>query len=227
MCLHLLHCVWPPAPNSVRWTGGWCVDTAARSQASSSERHELRPAEPPPGSHTPEYKVTNMSKNDIECQKEMYKMRNVCVFNSRVDWLETVCLVRVQLLPFSSILILHFITVNHGVITLITNEISTLEAFTDTQSHGSSELGAACWVTMNPLREIVEFMQNIGLKQSLKKCICFIPTYSSSCIFTDYCVLEKNQSWDLFSLLFFQIYFVLLHQIKGKSFQIKIIINVH
>lgn len=166
VCLHLPHCVWPPAPNSVRWTGGWCVGTAARSQASSSERHVLRPAEPPPGSHTPEDKVTtNMSKNDIKCQKEMHKMRNVCVFNSK-ERLETVCLVRVQPLPLSSILIFHFITVNHGVITLITNEISTLEAFTDTQSHGSSELGAACWVTINPLREIVEFMQNIGLKQS-------------------------------------------------------------
>lgn len=141
---------------------------ATHSQASSSERHGLRPAEPPPGSRTPEDKVTtNMSKNYIKCQKEMYKMRNVCVFNSRVNCLETVCLVRVQPLPFSSILILHFIRVNHGVITLITNEINTSEAFKDTQSHGSSELGAACWVTMNPLREIVEFMQNTGLKQSL------------------------------------------------------------
>lgn len=67
----------------------------------------------------------------------------------------------------SSILtILHFITANHGIRTQITNEIRTLEVFTNNQSHASCELGAAVWVTMSPLMGIVEFERNdTNLKQ--------------------------------------------------------------
>lgn len=86
------------------------------------------------------------------------------------------CSVCKQAPSLSSILmILYFITSNHGIRTQITNEIRTLEAFTDNQSHAFSELGAAFWVTMSPLREIVGFKQNkVNLKQPLK-CV-FIPT---------------------------------------------------
>lgn len=55
-------------------------------------------------------------------------------------------------------MILHFSAANHGFRTQITSEIKTLEAFTDNQSHAFSELGAAFWVTMNPLREIKGFI---------------------------------------------------------------------
>lgn len=62
-------------------------------------------------------------------------------------------------------MILHFTTANHGIRTE-TNEFRTLEAFTDTQSHACSELGAAVWVTMNSLRGIMGFkLSSINLKQ--------------------------------------------------------------
>ncbi len=42
------------------------------------------------------------------------------------------------------LMILHFTAANHGIRTQITNEIRTLEAFTDNQSHASPELGGCC-----------------------------------------------------------------------------------
>lgn len=69
----------------------------------------------------------------------------------------------------SILMILYFITANHGIRTQITNEIRTFKAFTDNQSHAFSELGAAFWVTMSQLRETVGFKQkNINLTQPLK-----------------------------------------------------------
>ncbi len=68
-------------------------------------------------------------------------------------------------------MILQFITAEHGIRTQITNEIRTLEAFTDNQSHAFSELGAGVWVTMSPFRGIVGFKQNmLNLKQP-KNCV--------------------------------------------------------
>lgn len=66
VCFRLPRCAWLPAPNSVRWTWEWCADMADRWQASSSEPHELHPAEPLPGFRTPgDGVLSHMSKNVV------------------------------------------------------------------------------------------------------------------------------------------------------------------
>lgn len=108
VCFRLPRCAWPPAPNSVRWTWEWCADMADRWQASSSEPHELHPAEPLPGFHTPGGRSS--LTHEQKCCSHVWR-------HSQPPW-DCTHMVRMQSLFYALILILHSITVNRGVITL-------------------------------------------------------------------------------------------------------------
>lgn len=120
-------------------------------------------------------RVTRRVKTSTKSVKRVGKDVKLCYKHKFLAVLICASLALTELSPVckraptlkSILMILHFSTANHGIRTQITNEIRTLEAFTDNQSHASSELGAAVWVTMSPLRDIVRFKQH-HFKTTLK-----------------------------------------------------------
>lgn len=118
----------------------------------------------------------------LKCHKEWNKRAKRCETSSQcalilmslgLNHFEPVSSVFKQAPTLSSILtILHFITANHGIRTQITNEIRTLEVFTNNQSHASCWAGGCCLGHNEPIDRhcgiLTEWHQ---FKTTLKVCV--------------------------------------------------------